>query len=999
MTDLPRAATSGELAKFRADNQAAKLYLVVYQPATVYTARLAAVPTSTDQVASITHNTNSGTLSDIKEDMTLLVGSSAGARDLGIARMRKDGVTGVIADATTFNIGEESEIDWQANCYLTILDEFLLWPRHIKIASDGTTPLMDYNIAYTNQNQTVGYSPFAVMGPHRVKWLRGATITTSWNASNSWIIDQAITAYAWSFPGASATTGTTTATPTATYNAAGVYRAALTVTGANGVSDTGYRYIFIVNPNSQPTWLIDQFKMDSCEGNDQSGYWSFKVTLFAQADQSTIHDRALAILFARDWYGPTVNDEMSIGYVADVENILSWGWIDGESIDWRPPYLNGKVAFEVGSPGWWLDHIPGFPTGAKDTTTTPNKWTKFQGLTVEKSWYQWMQWRTTAHRCTDVYDLTDANRRVARLEAPGNQSIWQQLIQMAEKSILARPKCDRYGRLFLQIEQSLIPIADRSTLPTVLSITTQDWRDEVTPERIIVPPLSLLDLSGVWWDGTTGTPIFSLSNGRVYKRLGAPDVRDRLAIAGATSSDAQNVSNELCGAYLAWRNNEFPRLTIRLASNLRLLDFAPWQRATLPIASTDTILGLSETVTLVPKRIAFVHNPETGTLHTQIDFEKETIPDLAVTGDTPAAPPTPPPAPPILPPTPPPIVPPVVGDATEVWFAATGTGSTGIYWSGDYFAGGQPTWNRITTVPAGTLAWFGIAIDGSSAYMAVSSAPATIYQCTNPKAATPTWTPILTIGDTVLGATVDVILGGNLLSIGRDGATLIAGVGNPFSLLRHWAYGEYNGTAWAWKQMLTYNVFNPDAIGFNAWYINNNKLYDSSNALIETIATLDSGAPIRDLWFRPGGTHRYFLVNTSGSAPWTTALHWSVGGSQTLGLMSGVGQFQSSHVHGAEQGPQVYCVFDGNSPDNGVLWLSDNGTTFTNLVTWAPGRVFDAKLAGGGTLIWILNTMTVSNIPTRLYNRDGTVLRDMTGNLWSLATNTLTVIGAGVVYA
>jgi 1,4-dihydroxy-2-naphthoate octaprenyltransferase len=63
MTILPRIATIGELAKLRADNQSSRLFLTVHSPATVYTAVLAVVPTSTDSVASMTYTGGSGTLS------------------------------------------------------------------------------------------------------------------------------------------------------------------------------------------------------------------------------------------------------------------------------------------------------------------------------------------------------------------------------------------------------------------------------------------------------------------------------------------------------------------------------------------------------------------------------------------------------------------------------------------------------------------------------------------------------------------------------------------------------------------------------------------------------------------------------------------------------------------------------------------------------------------------------------------------------------------------
>lgn len=223
MTTLPRAATAGELTLLRSDNASTRLYLTIHSPATVYSARLAAVPSSTDQVTSITYNSGSGTHTNIVADQTLLVGTSAGASDLGVARIRK--TTGLGATTGTMYLGEMSEIDWQASAYLTVIDEIGLWPRHPRI--DGTTPYMDYDIAYTNQHSACESIP--VLGGPWVLWLQSATVTLSPDASNSWALNNTITGYSWAAPGASATANMTTATPTITYNAAGTYRVACTV--------------------------------------------------------------------------------------------------------------------------------------------------------------------------------------------------------------------------------------------------------------------------------------------------------------------------------------------------------------------------------------------------------------------------------------------------------------------------------------------------------------------------------------------------------------------------------------------------------------------------------------------------------------------------------------------------------------------------------------------------------------------------------------------------
>ena len=116
MTVLPRIATADELAKLRSDNQSTRIYLTIDSPATIYTARLASVPTTTDSVVSIAYNSGSGTHTDILADMVMLVGTSAGAYDLGECRIRN--LTGIGATSGTFAIAEESDIAWSSGCLI-----------------------------------------------------------------------------------------------------------------------------------------------------------------------------------------------------------------------------------------------------------------------------------------------------------------------------------------------------------------------------------------------------------------------------------------------------------------------------------------------------------------------------------------------------------------------------------------------------------------------------------------------------------------------------------------------------------------------------------------------------------------------------------------------------------------------------------------------------------------------------------------------------------------
>ena len=74
--------------------------------------------------------------------MTVYIGTSAGARDLGIVRVRKAWTSSIAY------IGETSEIAWANDLYVTVVDDFRIWRRDIYPLDDDPN-LVDYEIAYS----------------------------------------------------------------------------------------------------------------------------------------------------------------------------------------------------------------------------------------------------------------------------------------------------------------------------------------------------------------------------------------------------------------------------------------------------------------------------------------------------------------------------------------------------------------------------------------------------------------------------------------------------------------------------------------------------------------------------------------------------------------------------------------------------------------------------------------------------------------------------------
>lgn len=251
---MVRALTNDELTLLRSENQTSRLYLALPQPAIVFQAQINQSFPTRDKILEISYDNAIGNYTDVIADMTLLIGTTAGAHDVGITRIR------AAATPTKLYIAETSEIPFADDQYLTVLASWEPWPRHVRI--DGAKqPQMDATVKYSDQHRWC--DPVPILGPHRVAKLINGSATLHFDASSSWVIGSSISAYSWFAPGATTTTGMNTATPTITYTAPGSYYVGCTVTAANGKSFAGYRVVYIYDDAYPP---ITQFNLDRCVG-------------------------------------------------------------------------------------------------------------------------------------------------------------------------------------------------------------------------------------------------------------------------------------------------------------------------------------------------------------------------------------------------------------------------------------------------------------------------------------------------------------------------------------------------------------------------------------------------------------------------------------------------------------------------------------------------------------------------------------------------------------
>ena len=653
---------AAQLAKIRSDGGSTRLYLALLEPSTIFSAQINQTFSTDDMVAEITYDGGVGTYGDILEGMTLYIGTSAGDNDVGIARIRK------AATDTIIYIGVESEIDFEDDLYLTVLDEFGVFARHAGIDSDGNVE-MDWDTAYSDQHED--FDPVPVLGSHAVAWLTGSSVSVDFDGSNSWVIDSTISSYAWEISPSTGVTVTddTTSTPNFSITTAGTYRVRCTVTAANGKTFTGTRFIFVFSDSELP---VSDFELENCVGDAEMGGWSYQIRLDDESKLTSLRDRQLAILFARDIYEGV---EGSVGLLDGRENIVAQGWIGGESIREDPEH-DSRV-FTVYGLQWWLGQIGAYPITLSMVAGTPSTWTEMAELSVDRALWHFLHWHTTVTAIADFY-RTEDTRYAKMLDAQG-ESLWQQLLSLSQDRILARPIVDRYGRLFVDVPHNLRPLADRTDSVEVMVLESQDHEKTLDIPKTS-PRAGQVNLASVSVTSTgTASTVYSLSPGHIPNYQGRVELLDQ--ILAATQADA----NSLAGLILGERMNPFQEVPIELSRNNRAFGLAPRQYATV---SLDAYSGK-----LLPKRIEYKFDPRSGVLTPMIVFEGETFEQLSVDGDIPDGDggfldiPSMPPIPPV-PPLPSPILDPSDNAPEIVVVLVPGKG----FWYTDEFRETSPRW-------------------------------------------------------------------------------------------------------------------------------------------------------------------------------------------------------------------------------------------------------------------------------------------------------------------
>lgn len=559
-------------AVYKQRPQVVKRYLSVLPYDVVYTAQVNGAPTrdaKTNGQIDIPFDNGNGALADVVEDMTMAVGTSPGASDVGLLRIRKAPVAG------TFYVGETApgEVPVSDNLYLTVYDDFTRWsvkPRLVGL-KDNTEfeEYHDYDVAYDNQNRhrepivnivarVVDVATKQFVPLKHAGWVdAGQTYrTVELDCGLSEMVgdgaDPNTYTVSWNVQGWTVVEGSVSSAYLKVRMPVGASWVSCTITDSNAVSKTGRRHLWTHDRDSYPPYT--QLKVTK----DSRRQWrEMQIEFFEKqgANEDTSRSAIPYSCLVCYWEVATFGgDPAPDGYIDQFV-----GWVTDDEVE----LVKGKSRhrLNIAGSGWWADHIAGYMTTLSDHGGQDHWW-EFKDPTVDLVAHYVLRETTTFMTLCNLFLSGDATPVGG--EDVNDGSVWRQINDLASGA-RAVAGSDSGGGIWIRPHYSYLEWTDaylgyeeRSARPPLISIDPSDLRQgELTIARRHYKPVGWVNADGSWYqDGKESKQLYSkapgLTPGDGADKTSAPYQR----VGGATEQVAQKRLNAYGGHWLARENRE-----------------------------------------------------------------------------------------------------------------------------------------------------------------------------------------------------------------------------------------------------------------------------------------------------------------------------------------------------------------------------------------------------------------------------------------------------------
>lgn len=638
----------------RPQSYTGKLY--IDRPQTIFAARVNGGLYGLPLVEFAFDSVTVGAYTDVKPNMTFLLGTTAGGDDLGRGRVR------LAPTSTIFYPGESSYNDHDGeiapidNAYLTAINEYRVWAVHpLYVKTDPPTAYKDYDVTVVTggRNYNIRRGPKANGGVDRVVDADSVTglgtFEFSATASLSMTAGATLTTYLWAVGDGTITVGTSASSAiTATFPIGRRY-VDLTVTDSSGDSHT-HHILTIVLSDTHATWKpIMQFEVTEDRDTEMGKVMAFIIR--ENLPYGTYYDGVSVLYYETERYGSAIG---SLAGPPTCEQVKFRGWhqVERESPEASFQGIRKDLEFRCVSTAQRLKDIVLLPQLLK-YKESPDAWDETDVHDNQHlAWYL-MQWHSTVLGLADFL-LPGGFDEPLKKWGTAAGDLWGQLVECAQARAF-KFTCDKRGVLRMVGNPQMLEDAERTS--TVITSIGVDDATAYEYERKRHPDLYWVDGSAI----TTGAvkaviaALFSIAPGDTPGQ-GA----QRSAIGGLIVED-QDQLNDWIGNEYARLNSPWLPLKITLAHSGDA-GFDPalmeWITVTLPTTSNrrgralttqrclvtevNTTHSNDHTRTKVVELTCWIEIPNYAAAERIVQYGEANIPPIIIGNDIyPVIPPTP----------------------------------------------------------------------------------------------------------------------------------------------------------------------------------------------------------------------------------------------------------------------------------------------------------------------------------------------------------------------
>lgn len=432
--------------------------MMILQPDIVFAAQVNLVSAVYPLDHLVYDTISAGSFGAIGVGMTIELGSTPGASDLGRSYVRKPATSTRVYVGRSSRGARDGELTVTNDAYITVYNERRVWAKIPYIAANGEI--------YKDSDIPVGdfttlTPPVSNTGPGTAATIDAITglINITFNGQHSFATADGatITTYAWDIADGTLVAGTLADDNIQATFPPGYRYVALTVVDSNSKPHTAYCLVYARDPANDDSVEIEIESHRIGEGGTQ-----MTVRPLTDIPVATYREGAPCLVWSRE--------QTATG---DRDHMLLIGFLHNEPQSIRATRTGNQreSLLQLLDVAGKMDTLPGFPQSlandaSRDTELIPSiTWSYMVNPTLDKYLHYLLLWHSTALEIADfVWTGTGALYQFVLLTSDG-ASLWNQIDQRARAFLPDYAlTCDQQGRIMIVPDPGLRDAADRTAV-------------------------------------------------------------------------------------------------------------------------------------------------------------------------------------------------------------------------------------------------------------------------------------------------------------------------------------------------------------------------------------------------------------------------------------------------------------------------------------------------------------------------------------------------------